>query len=263
MRCTLREAFVHYIREQSIRDRLARGEPPAYVEAAAQAFYPHVLTIGFARRMATYKRFYLLTRFPDRSLRLLNNDATPIQLVVAGKAHPQDKEAKDALHNFFQIKRAPAVARRIAFLEDYDLRQAATIVAGVDLWLNVPRPPLEASGTSGMKVTLNGGLNLSVLDGWWAEAYDGANGWGMESIDADVDAQDDHDATALGDLLERDVIPLFYQRADDGIPHDWVRRIRAAMHTLVPRFSAARMLREYVGTVYCPQDIPGNPRQST
>jgi starch phosphorylase len=250
VRCALRETFVRYVREQSVRDRLARGEPPAYVEAAAQTFDPHVLTIGFARRMATYKRFYLLTRFPERSLRLLSNDATRIQLVVAGKAHPQDQEAKNALHAFFQLKRAPVVGGRVAFLEDYDLHQAPKIVAGVDLWLNTPRPSLEASGTSGMKVALNGGLNLSVLDGWWAEAYDGTNGWGIASTDGDANAQDDHDAAALLDLLERDVIPLFYQRDADGVPVGWVQRIKASMRTLIPQFTAERMLREYAATMY-------------
>ena len=250
VRCELRDAFVEYVRAQSVRDRLARGEPPAYVDAAAQAFDPQVLTIGFARRMATYKRFYLLTRFPDRSLRLLSNDTTRIQLVIAGKAHPQDQEAKSALHGFFQVKRSPLVPGRVAFLEDYDLHQAPRIVAGVDLWLNTPRPSLEASGTSGMKVALNGGLNLSVLDGWWAEAYDGTNGWGIESIDGDVTAQDDHDAAALLDLLERDVIPLFYRRDAAGIPVGWVQRIKASMRTLIPQFTAERMLREYAATMY-------------
>jgi starch phosphorylase len=250
VRCTQREEFIQYVRERSIRDRLARGELPEYVEAAAQAFDPNVLTIGFARRMATYKRFYLLARSPERGLRLLADGQTPIQIVVAGKAHPQDQEAKEALHNFFQIKRAPAVAQRVAFLEDYDLHVAPRIVAGVDLWLNLPRPPLEASGTSGMKVTLNGGLNLSVLDGWWAEAYDGTNGWAIASPDADPWVQDDRDAAALLDLLEREVIPLFYARDADGIPCQWVQRIKTAMRTLIPRFTAERMLREYIEQLY-------------
>ena len=250
VRCELRSAFIDYVRERSIRDRLARGEPPEYVEAAARMFDPNALTIGFARRMATYKRFYLLTRYPDRGLRLLSEGRTPIQIVVAGKAHPQDREAKEALHNFFQIKRAPAVAGRVVFLEDYDLHMAARIVAGVDLWLNLPRPPLEASGTSGMKVALNGGLNLSVLDGWWAEAYDGTNGWVIASPDGDPRSQDDHDAAALLDLLEREVIPLFYERGPDGTPQRWVQRIKAAMRTLIPGFTAERMLHEYVQKMY-------------
>ncbi len=249
VRCTLRETFVHDVRERSIRDRLDRGESPAYVEAAAHAFDPNILTIGFARRMATYKRFYLLNRYPERALCLLAG-ATPIQLVVGGKAHPQDQDAKDALHTFFQIRHAPEVGRRVVFLEDYDLHQAPRVVAGVDLWLNLPRPPLEASGTSGMKVALNGGLNLSVLDGWWAEAYDGENGWAIASPQTDPQAQDDHDAAAALDILERDIIPLFYNRNADGVPYGWVERIKASMRTLIARFTAERMLREYVDTMY-------------
>jgi starch phosphorylase len=250
LRCTLRASFIEYVRERSIWDRLSRGEAPEYVDAAARAFDPNVLTIGFARRMATYKRFYLLNRFPERSLRLLEDSGHAIQMVVAGKAHPQDQEAKEALHTFFQTKRAPDVARRVVFLEDYDLHIAPRIVAGVDLWLNLPRPPLEASGTSGMKVTLNGGLNLSVLDGWWAEAYDGNNGWAVQSPAADAVTQDDHDAAAVLDLLEGEVIPLFYERQPDGIPHGWVRRVKRAMRTLIPQFSAERMLRDYIAKMY-------------
>ena len=256
VRCAQKEGFIHYVREQSIRDRLARGEEPAYVEAAARAFDPNVLTVGFARRMATYKRFYLLGRFPERALRLIADGPTPIQLIVAGKAHPQDREAKEALHNFFQIKHAPAVGERVAFLEDYDLNMAPRIVSGVDLWLNLPRPPLEASGTSGMKVTLNGGLNLSVLDGWWAEAYDGRNGWGIESRAADAHVQDDHDAAAVLDLLDREVIPLFYERDANGLPRRWVQKIKHAMRTLIPRFTAERMLREYVEKMYTEAEDP-------
>jgi len=250
VRCELREALVRYVRDQSMRDRLARGEPSDYVEAAARAFDPNALTIGFARRMATYKRFYLLSRFPERGLRLLGDGPTQIQIIVAGKAHPQDGEAKHALSGFFQMKRAPDVARRIVFLEDYDLHMAPRLVSGVDLWLNLPRPPLEASGTSGMKVVLNGGLNLSVLDGWWVEAYDGENGWAIASPPGDPQAQDDHDAGALLDLLELEVIPLFYKRDANGIPRGWLQRIKASMCTLIPQFTAERMLRDYAQTMY-------------
>ncbi len=249
VRCRLREAFVQYLREQSIRDRLGRGEPPAYVDAAARAFDANVLTVGFARRMATYKRFYLLNHYPERALRLLNG-ATPIQLVVAGKAHPQDQDAKDALHTFFQTKNLPDIGRRVVFLEDYDLHKAPRIVAGVDVWLNLPRPPLEACGTSGMKVALNGGLNLSVLDGWWAEAYDGENGWAITSPEAGPQAQDDHDGAAVLDLLERTIVPMFYARGADGVPQGWVQRVKASMRALIPRFSADRMLRDYVTSIY-------------
>jgi starch phosphorylase len=248
-RCEQRRALVEFVREQSVRDRLARGESHDYVDQAAQMFAPEVLTIGFARRMATYKRFYLLRRFPERSLSLLGGP-TPLQLVVAGKAHPQDSEAKQALRNFFEIKHAPGVGGRVAFLEDYDLRIAPRIVAGVDVWLNLPRPPLEASGTSGMKVALNGGLNLSVLDGWWPEGYDGENGWAIATPPGEPHQQDDHDAMAMLDLLELQVVPLFHKRGADGVPHAWVQRVKASMISLIPGFNAERMLHDYVARLY-------------
>jgi starch phosphorylase len=252
VRCGLRKELVRFVRERSIRDRLSRGESPAYVEAAAEVFDPSVLTIGFARRVATYKRLYLLARSDPEFLRLLADSPTPIQLVLAGKAHPQDLEAKATLRDRFALKTVPGVARRVVFLEDYDLHMAPRIISGVDLWLNLPRPPLEASGTSGMKVVLNGGLNLSVLDGWWAEAYDGTDGWAIASPTGDWRSQDNHDAAALLELLEHEVIPLFYDRPADGIPHHWVQRIKASMRSLIPQYSAERMLREYVETMYTP-----------
>ncbi len=253
LRCALRESVVAYVRERSVRDRLRRGETPEYVEQAARVFDPAVLTVGFARRVATYKRLSLLTRFPDRSLRLLDGPR-PIQLLIAGKAHPQDQEAKSSLHAIFSAKASPLVGGRVAFLEDYDVEMAQRLVAGCDVWLNLPRPPLEASGTSGMKATLNGSLNLSVLDGWWAEAYDGANGWAIATPDADAAIQDDHDATAVLDLLEHEVVPLFYERDPDGVPQRWIARVRAAMRTLIPRFTAERMVREYVSSLYASTD---------
>ncbi len=250
VRDSLRNELVEYARAQSIEARLRRGEPPDYVEAAARAFDPGVLTIGFARRVATYKRLHLLTLRLDRGLRLLADAAHPIQVVIAGKAHPQDEQAKQTLRAVLALRRNPHVGSRMAFLEDYDLHMAARLVAGVDLWVNVPRPPLEASGTSGMKVALNGGLNLSVLDGWWIEAYDGETGWAIESPAADEAAQDDHDATALYDLLEHEIIPLFYERDRDGLPHRWIQRIKTSMARLIPQFSAERMVRDYVTTLY-------------
>jgi starch phosphorylase len=250
VRSTLRQQLIDVARERSVRDRLARGEPPEYVEAALQTFNPQWLTIGFARRIATYKRFYLLSRFRDRLLHLLGSDPRPVQFVLAGKAHPQDVEAKESLRYAFGVKEAAVVGRRIIFLEDYDLYLAPRVVAGVDLWLNLPRPPLEASGTSGMKVTLNGGLNLSVLDGWWPEGFDGQNGWGIESPGGDPAAQDDHDAAALFELLQHQVLPLFYDRDARGIPRGWLQRVKYAMSTLIPRFSATRMLGEYVERMY-------------
>jgi starch phosphorylase len=253
VRRALRRELVEYTRSQAVRNRLGRGESPEYVEAAAGAFDPEVLTIGFARRVATYKRLYLFTRQLERGLRLLADDARAIQVVIAGKAHPQDEEAKRALQAVLELRRAPHVGSRMAFLEDYEMHMARRLVAGVDLWVNVPRPPLEASGTSGMKVVLNGGLNLSVLDGWWPEGYDGETGWAISSPDADAATQDDHDAARLYDLLEREVIPLFYERNADGIPQRWVGRIKTSMQRLVPRFNAERMVREYASKLYAPQ----------
>jgi starch phosphorylase len=250
VRQALRERLVALVREQSVRMRLARGESPDYVAAAARAFDADVLTIGFARRVATYKRLHLVTRHLDRGLRLLGDAACPIQIVIAGKAHPQDEDAKRTLHALLEARYAPWVSSRIVFLEDYDLYMAPCIVAGVDLWVNLPRPPLEASGTSGMKAALNGALNLSVLDGWWVEGYDGETGWAIATPEASPEVQDDHDASVLYDTLEREVIPLFYDRTPDGLPRAWLARVKASVQRLTPRFSAERMLRDYLTTVY-------------
>jgi glycogen phosphorylase len=252
VRRTLRQALVDYARERSVFVRLARGESPDYVEAAARVFDPNVLTIGFARRVATYKRLSLLVRQPERGLRLLADAVRPIQLLIAGKAHPQDSEAKETLRRVLAMRGAPNVGSRIVFLDDYDLHMAPRLTSGVDLWLNLPRPPLEASGTSGMKVAANGGLNLSVLDGWWIEGYEGETGWAIDTPAADPETQDDHDAGVVYDLLEREVIPLFYERDADGLPRGWLRRVKASMTRLVPAFSAERMLREYVARLYVP-----------
>lgn len=242
--------LIEYLRVKSIRDRLSRGEPPEYIEQAARMFDPDTLTIGFARRVATYKRLYLLTRRPDRGLALLADTKNPIQLAIAGKAHPQDEEAKASLREVFRMKSAPGVGGRTAFVENYDMHVAPRLVAGVDVWLNLPRPPLEASGTSGMKVAANGGLNLSVLDGWWAEAYDGDNGWAIATPNASPSEQDDHDAAALIDLIQTQVVPLFYNRDADGIPTRWLRRMRASMQSIIPRFSGHRMVSDYIAAMY-------------
>lgn len=251
VRQALRRTLVDYVRERSVANRLSRGEAPEYVDAAARVFDPNVLTLGFARRVALYKRIALLTRDPERGLRLLGAAERPIQLVIAGKAHPRDDEAKAALRRVLEMRRAPHVGSRIVFLEDYDLHMAPRLVAGVDVWLNLPRPPLEASGTSGMKVVLNGGLNLSVLDGWWLEADATETGWAIETPEGDADVQDDHDARALFDLLEHEVLPAFYDRDAEGLPRRWLARVKTSMQRLIPRFSTERMLREYT-TLYAP-----------
>jgi starch phosphorylase len=250
VRQLLRRQLVEDARVRSVAMRLARGESPDYVEAAARDFDPEVLTIGFARRVATYKRLHLLTLHLERGLRLLSDRQRPIQIVIAGKAHPADEEAKRALRSMFDLRRAPNIGGRIVFFEDYDLHVAPRIVAGVDLWLNLPRPPLEASGTSGMKAALNGSINLSVLDGWWAEAYDGESGWAIATAPGDPRTQDEVDSAALFNLLEGEVVPLFYERNRDGIPQRWIARVKASLRRLVPRFSAERMLRDYVDTMY-------------
>jgi starch phosphorylase len=245
-----RAETVDFIRRRSTQDRLLRGDVREYVDAAARGFDENVLTIGFARRVATYKRLDLLTRDPELTVALLSGER-PVQVVLAGKAHPRDEEAKYSLHNLFGMKAAQAVGRRVVYLDDYDLATGATLVRGCDVWLNLPRPPLEASGTSGMKSVFNGGLQVSVLDGWWAEAYDGSNGWALpgETID-DVIAQDARDTEALHRLLGEEVVPSFYDRGEDGVPTAWIERMRASLRTLGPRFCATRMLAEYAEGPY-------------
>ncbi|MGI8505702.1 MAG: alpha-glucan family phosphorylase [Solirubrobacteraceae bacterium] len=249
-RCRQRADLVSFVGGRSIADRLARGDLRGYVDAAARAFDPGVLTLGFARRVATYKRLELLTRDPDWTLALLGGDH-PVQVVLAGKAHPRDEEAKRALQSLFGLKAARVIAERVVFLDDYDLSSAARLVRGCDVWMNLPRPPLEASGTSGMKSAFNGGLQLSVLDGWWAEAYDGANGWAIAGeVDPDHVAQDERDADALHRLLENQVLPAFYERDDAGLPIRWIELVRASLKTLGPMFSASRMLAQYLDGPY-------------
>ncbi|HEX9888592.1 MAG TPA: alpha-glucan family phosphorylase, partial [Nitriliruptorales bacterium] len=221
-RTQARAELIDHVHDRILTDRLARGDDLLYVERAAEALDPHALTIGFARRVATYKRLHLLRHDPERVLKLLDAPH-PLQLLFAGKAHPSDTGAKGVLQSMFGLKDQPNVAERVAFLEDYDMTLGRLLTSGTDVWVNVPRPPMEASGTSGMKAGLSGGLNLSVLDGWWAEGYDATNGWGIDgSEDPDHEAQDHRHATELYDLLEHQVIPLFHERDEDGIPRGWM-----------------------------------------
>jgi starch phosphorylase len=245
-----RAELIEYLRRRSVNDRLARGDQRDYVGAAARALDPDALTIGFARRVATYKRLDLLTRDPDWTLALLAGDR-PVQVVLAGKAHPRDDEAKRVLQSLFGLKHARVIGERVVFLDDYDLASASWLVRGCDVWLNLPRPPLEASGTSGMKSAINGGLQFSVLDGWWAEAHDGENGWALSGdVNPDPDAQDTADAAELHRLLADEVFPAFYDRDGRELPDRWLTRMRASLKTLGPRFSATRMLDEYVRGPY-------------
>jgi glycogen phosphorylase len=250
VRSRQRAELVEYVRDKSVVDRLGRDEPRSYVEAAAGAFDPDTLTIGFARRLATYKRLHLLVQDADRALALLTN-GRPVQLVLAGKAHPRDDGGKRMVQHLFSFKWAPEIGGRVVYLDDYDLSSAARMVRGCDVWLNLPRPPLEASGTSGMKSAVNGGLQLSVLDGWWAEGYDGENGWALPGEeDPDHGAQDQRDGTELHRLLDEAVAREFYTRDESGLPREWLARVRRSLKTNGPAFSATRMVRDYVEAMY-------------
>ena len=251
LRCEERADLVRYARARLARQLGQRGADRAAIAAAGGVLDADALTIGFARRFAPYKRPTLLLHEPERLTRLLAARDRPVQLVVAGKAHPRDHEGKRLVHAWAQFVRRPGVRGRAVFLEDYDMSLAQELVQGVDVWLNTPRRPWEASGTSGMKVLVNGGLNLSELDGWWAEAYAPELGWalgdGREHAEADWDARE---AQELYRLLEEDIVPLFYDRDAGGIPRGWVARIRSSMSRLAPHFSSNRMLREYVTDMY-------------
>jgi glycogen phosphorylase len=250
VRCEQRASLVDYVRTKSVTDRLGRDEPRGYVEAAASSFDPDALTVGFARRLATYKRLHLLVQDADRALALLGN-GRPVQLVLAGKAHPRDDDGKRMVQHLFTFKWAPEIGGRVVYLDDYDLSSAARMVRGCDVWLNLPRPPLEASGTSGMKSAVNGGLQLSVLDGWWAEGYNGENGWALPGEeDPDHAAQDRRDGTELHRLLDEEVSREFYDRDESGLPRAWLARVRESLKTNGPAFSATRMVQDYIEHFY-------------
>ncbi len=251
VRNDLRRDFVEFARERTVANRLARSEPREFVEAAEHGFDPDVITFGFARRLATYKRLYLITMDQQRAIRLLENERHPLQLFLAGKAHPADEEGKRSPESLFSFSRELRALGRVSFLDNYDLEIARQLVSGCDVWINLPRPPLEASGTSGMKSALNGGLQLSILDGWWAEGFNGSNGWGLPGdILPDPVMQDNRDAAALYDCLEHEVLPLFYERDGDGVPTGWIARMKESLKTNGPRFSATRMVEEYVDHAY-------------
>jgi starch phosphorylase len=249
-----KEQMLTLVRERAVQQLVRLGAGPAEVEAAARRFDPRALTIGFARRFATFKRATLLFRDQERLKRLLNDPARPVQLIFSGKAHPADEPGKAFIQTISQLSRQPGFAGRMVFIEDYDTNIARHLVSGVDVWLNNPRRPLEASGTSGQKAGLNGVPNLSVLDGWWAEGYDGQNGWaiGAERDYPTEAAQDEADVLSLYAILENEIVPSFYSREADGIPHGWLARMRASMASVGPAFSTARMLKEYVTGYYGP-----------
>ena len=247
-----KQRLVAFIRERSFQAREERGEPKDYIESARTMFDPDALTIGFARRIAAYKRWNLLLTDAERLHRLMSDPEHPLQFVFAGKAHPQDQGAKIILQKLAVWKYDPFVSNRAVFIQDYDQEIARQLVQSVDVWLNVPRRPLEASGTSGEKVAMNGGLNLSVLDGWWMEGYDGTNGFavGGTSAEGDTAEVDLADAESLYRVLEEQVIPTYYERDQNNLPRKWIAMMKRSIVTLVPAFNSDRMVEEYARKIY-------------
>lgn len=254
LRNSVRQKLVDYTRKRLSRQLAARGADPSQVAHAQQMLDPHTLTLGFARRFATYKRPNLLLHDPERLLRILNHASRPVQLIIAGKAHPADKPGQAMIQQWMQFIQRSEARSRVVFLSDYDILVTQQLVHGVDVWVNTPRRPWEACGTSGMKVLPNGGLNLSELDGWWAEAYATDVGWALGDghEHGEDPVWDAAEALALYDLLEHEVIPEFYTRNADGIPTQWIARVRASMTRLTPAYSAARAVIDYTEKYYIP-----------
>ena len=254
-----RERLVFFVRKQLKAQLVRQGAGPSTVRAAEEVLNPEALTIGFSRRFATYKRAGLLFRQPERLIQLLNHPDHPVQIVFAGKAHPQDLPAKEIIKSVVHFAHDPRLRQRLVFLENYDINVARYMVQGVDVWLNTPRRPLEASGTSGMKAAANGGLNVSVLDGWWCEGYSPDVGWAIGSGEVynDPEEQDQVECDALFNLLENEILPLFYERDKGGLPRGWIRMMKASMRKLGADFNTARMVQEYAEQFYIPAHRAG------
>lgn len=251
---SLKSQMLHFVRDRAMGQANRRAEDPEEVLRLGRMFSPDALTIGFARRFATYKRANLLLVDLERLASMVNDPKRPVQFVFAGKAHPHDQPAKRVLQQIAELMRDSEFADKFVFVEDYDINVGRHMVQGVDVWLNNPRRPLEASGTSGQKVVLNGGLNLSVLDGWWAEAYDGLNGFaiGTGRTHSNMDVHDSRDGNDLYKVLRQEVIPLYYQRDQDGLPRGWIKRMKRTIRTLGWRFNANRMVMDYTLQCYIP-----------
>jgi starch phosphorylase len=250
----LKSLLLSFVRRRVSRQCRRRGESDDAVESARNMLDPNCLTIGFARRFATYKRADLIMSDLDRLCAMLNDRERPIQIIFAGKAHPADQPGKQLIKKIANLRHDSRFAGRVAFIEDYDINVCRHLVQGVDVWLNNPRRPLEASGTSGQKAVLNGGLNLSVLDGWWAEAYDGSNGFaiGRGTSHVSDEVSDRRDGLDLYRVLEEEVIPLYYDRDVDGLPRHWIQRMMNSIASLAWRFSSHRMVMDYVKSAYLP-----------
>jgi len=250
----LRERLVAFCRRRLKLQLIARGAPPAEIDAADEVLDPEALTLGFARRFATYKRATLLIRDVDRLTKILTSTDRPVQLVIAGKAHPKDEAGKELIKRIIQVAKRPNLRTRLVFLEDYDMSITRSLVWGVDVWINTPIKLHEASGTSGMKVIPNGGLNMSVLDGWWPEAFDGTNGWaiGDRRIYGNQDYQDFMESNSFYELLEKEIVPMFYDRGPDGLPRRWIAMMKSSMQSCCPVFNTNRMVRENTERFYLP-----------
>jgi glycogen phosphorylase len=251
-----RERLVGFARARLKVQLERRGAPPGEIARADEVLDPEALTIGFARRFATYKRGNLIFRNLERLTAIINNKDRPVQIIFAGKAHPRDHGGKELIAEIVHIARRPELRRRVVFLEDYDMNVARYLVQGVDVWLNNPRRPLEASGTSGMKVCANGGLNLSILDGWWVEGFAQNNGWAIGHGEeyTDLTYQDDVESRAIYDLLEQEIVPQFYTRTSDGLPRGWLRMMKHSISTCCPFFNTNRMVQEYMDKCYGPSN---------
>jgi starch phosphorylase len=261
-RGALRSFLFNFVRERA-RQRWTTTGAANRVVAAGTMFDKDTLTIGFARRFTSYKRPELIFSDADRLASILGAADRPVQIVFAGKAHPADEHGKHHLQDIYRRALDPRFSGRIAFVDDYDLHVAHFLVQGCDVWLNNPRKPLEASGTSGMKAAINGTPHLSIGDGWWAEGFDGSNGWLIDghADPNDQGAQDWADAQALYAILEQQVVPTFYDRGPDGIPRRWLQVVRQSIRTVLPRFSARRMVKEYVSRMYVPAAAAGGRGQ--
>ncbi len=249
-----RRRLIAFARQRLQKQLIAKGASNLLISESQEALKPTALTIGFARRFATYKRAYLIFKDKERLLSILNDPDRPVQLVFAGKAHPQDQAGKELIKNIISFMSAGHLRSKIAFIEDYDINVARYLVSGVDIWLNTPQRPLEACGTSGMKAACNGVLNFSVLDGWWDEAYDLKNGWaiGNREAYADKEYQDEVESKAIYSILEKDIIPLFYERGSDGLPREWIRMMKHSLVTIASRYNTHRMVKEYFRRFYQP-----------
>jgi starch phosphorylase len=251
---SLKSRLLEFVRLRAVEQAERRAEPAEDLQRLCRVLSPDALTIGFARRFATYKRANLILADIERLGSMVNDPKRPVQFVFAGKAHPRDEPGKRLLQQVAEMMRNPKFADKFVFVEDYDINVGRHFVQGVDVWLNNPRRPLEASGTSGQKIVLNGGLNLSVLDGWWAEAYDGFNGFaiGTGRTHANSSLHDARDGEELYRVLCEEVIPLYYQRDRDGLPRGWIKRMKRAIRTLGWRFNADRMVMDYTLKCYVP-----------